>query len=222
MLNEDNASKPVSKEELGAFLQYFILHLVLTYVAAHAKAIENAIHAPAPSCVAHNPKMLKAEQDQRPIYNGRPAGRTGPPITVYHQSFAKLKAALRDPTTVVDEARENRLRNTVKLHGAATNIYDSEDERCKEVIPHLERLLNIDLIRKRTVHIDKRAVTPDAIAEEAVDGAETKAVIALVEFKNEFGGGDCGLQTALRLRKYLALDAVCNFVCHNFKLWSFV
>ena len=192
-------------------------------VAAHAKAIENAIHAPAPSCVAHNPKMLKIEQDQRPIYNGRPSGRTGPPITIYHQSFAKLKAALRDLTTVVDEAQENRLRNTTKLHGAATDIYESEEERCKEVIPHLERLLNIDLIRKRTVHIDKRAVTPDAIAEEAVDGVETKAVIPLVEFKNEFeGGGDCRLQTALRLRKYLALHAVCSLVCHNSKLWSFV
>ena len=156
--------------------------------------------------------MLKIEQDQRPIYNGRPSGRTGPPITIYHQSFAKLKAALHDPTTVVDEARENRLRNTAKLHGAATDIYESEEERCKEVIPHLERLLDINLIQKRTVQIDNRA----AIAEEAVDGAETKAVIALVEFKNEFdGGGDCGLQTALRLRKYLALHAVCNFVCHN-------
>ena len=86
--------------------------------------------------------MLKIEQDQRPIYNGRPAGRTGPPITIYHQSFAKLKAALRDPTTVVDEARENRLRNTAKLHRAAMEIYDSEEERCKEVIPHLERLLD--------------------------------------------------------------------------------
>ena len=97
-------------------------------------------------------------------------------------------------------------------------IYDSEEERCKEVIPHLERLLDINLIQKRAVHIDTRATS----AEEAVDGVETKAVIALVEFKNEFGSGDCGLQTALRLRKYLALHAVCSLVCHNFKLWSFV
>ena len=155
--------------------------------------------------------MLKIEQDQRPIYNGRPSGRTGPPITIYHQAFAKLKAALRDLTTVVDEARENRLRNTTKLHRAAMEIYDSEEERCKEVIPHLERLLDINLIQKRAVHIDKRATS----AEEAVDGAETKAVIALVEFKNEFDGGDCGLQTALRLRKYLAEDALCIFICHN-------
>ena len=171
-----------------------------------------AIDAHSPWSVARDPELLNVEQAEHPIYNCRPAGRSGPPITIYHQSFAKLKAALQDPTMVVDEDREHRLKNIVKLHLAATDIYYSEEERRKKVIPILERLLDIDLVRQRTVYVGKRPVTLDAIAEEAVYGAEMKAVIALFKFKNEFGGGDCGLQTALGLRKYLALDAVCIFL----------
>ena len=168
-----------------------------------------AIDARAPSSITRDPQLLNVEQDRHPIYNGRPAGRRGPPVTIYHPSFAKLKAALREPTMVVDEARENRLRNTVKLHLAATDIYDSEEERCKKVIPLLERLLDIDLVREPSVYIGKRLFTLDAIAEEAVCGAEIKAVVASFKFKNEFGWGGCEVQNALGLRKYLAQDMVC-------------
>lgn len=167
-----------------------------------------AIDAPTPSSVSRDPRLFNVEQAERPIYNWRPSGRKGPPVTIYHEAFAKLKSALRDLTKVVDGAEDKRLVNTAKLHLAATDIYDTEEERCNEVIPLLNRLLDIDLVEKRTVKIGNMMFTPDAIAEEAIDGAETKAVIAFVQFKNGFGG-DCGVQTALGLRKYLARDEVC-------------
>lgn len=110
---------------------------------------------------------------------------------------------------MVDGTRRTRLKNTNKLHLAATKIYDSEEARCKEVIPLLERLLDINMVEKRMFKIGGSAVTPDAIAEEVVEGAGTKAVIAFFEFKNESGAGDCEVQNALGLRKYLAQDVVC-------------
>lgn len=167
-----------------------------------------AINAAAPSAVSRDAKLWNIEQIKHPIYNRRPAGRRGPSVTIYQHAFAELRDVLRDPTKVVDRARRTRLRNTSKLHLAATNIYDSEEARCREVIPHLERLLDIDIVEKHKFQIGRSTVTPDAIAEEAIDGADTKAVIAFFEFKNESGGGDCEVQNALGLRKYLAQDRV--------------
>ncbi|KAH9162832.1 hypothetical protein EDB89DRAFT_2234529 [Lactarius sanguifluus] len=188
-------------------LAYHRSDTVVNEERAHRKAIENANKAPPPSSVSKNVKIFKAEQVKRPIYNGRPAGRRGPPVTIYHKAFAELKDALRDLTKVVDKAEEQRVDDTAKLFIAATDIYETEAERCKAVIPLLERLLDIAFIEKPKLGKD---FEPDAIVTQAIKdvtyGAMT-AVIGYVEFKNEFGiGGDGGVQNALGLRKHLALE----------------
>ncbi|KAH8977312.1 hypothetical protein EDB92DRAFT_1918082 [Lactarius akahatsu] len=132
---------------------------------AHRKAIENANKAPPPSSVSKNVKTFKAEQAKHPIYNGRPAGRRGPPVTIYHKAFAELKDALRDLTK-------------------------TEAERCKAVIPLLERLLDITLIEKPKLAKD---FEPDAVVTQAIKDVtygEMVAVIGYVEFNNEFGSGE--------------------------------
>ena len=68
--------------------------------------------APAPSSVSKSVTKSKIEQVERPIYNGRPAGRRDPPVTIYHKAFAELKEALRDPTNVVDCAEQERVEHT--------------------------------------------------------------------------------------------------------------
>ncbi|KAH9051961.1 hypothetical protein EDB87DRAFT_1660664 [Lactarius vividus] len=150
--------------------------------------------------------MFKTEQAERPIYNGRPPGRSGPPVTIYHEAFAKLKDALEDSRRMVDRVGKQQVDDTAKLFIAATNIYATESDRCKAVIPLLVKLLDIPLEEKPKVTKD---FEPDAIATKVIEDetyGKKEAVICYVEFKNEFGiGEDCGVQNALELRKYLAL-----------------
>ncbi|KAF5386995.1 hypothetical protein D9615_001578 [Tricholomella constricta] len=177
---------------------------------AHRKAVEMAKTAPSPSSISKSPKLFKAEQADRPIYNGRPAGRRGPPVAIYHTAFAELKDALRDVTKVVDNAEDQRVDDTAKLSLVATDIYNLEDERSKAIIPYLKNLLGIDLIEKAKVKNGKKEFESDAIATEAIEDVtygEKEAIIGHVEFKNEFGiGGDGGVQNVLGLRKHLAQE----------------
>ncbi|KAH9027874.1 hypothetical protein EDB85DRAFT_1972594 [Lactarius pseudohatsudake] len=189
-LTEDHQSKTVRNEE-----------------HAHMKAIEMAKTAPAPSSVARNPRLFNDEQAQRPIYNGRPADKRGPPITIYHKAFAELKDTLRDITKVVDRAEENRVNDTAQLFTAATDIYDTKDERRNAVIRHLKNLLDITLIEKPGVEKDfgSGAIAAEAIKD--VTYGRKEAIIGYVEIKNEYGaGGDCNVQNALGLRKHLARE----------------
>ena len=167
--------------------------------------------APHPSSVSKRANAFRTEQLERPIYNGRPADRRGPPVAIYHKAFAELKEALRDPTMVVDKAEEERVKHTAKLFLAATDIYDNKNERSESVIGHLEKLLDVTFIARPKAK--DRWFEPDdtvvvAPVGNATDGGE-KAIIGCVEFMNELGfGGDCGIQNALGLRKYLAQDEV--------------
>ena len=166
--------------------------------------------APHPSSVSKRANTFRTEQLERPIYNGRPADRRGPPLAIYHKAFAELKEALRDPTMVVDKAEEERVKHTAKLFLAATDIYDNKDERSESVIEHLQKLLDVTFIARPKAK--DRSFEPDAIVFAPVGNATDrgeKAIIGCIEFKNELGvGGDCGIQNALGLRKYLAQDEV--------------
>ncbi|KAI9433727.1 hypothetical protein H4582DRAFT_2112768 [Lactarius indigo] len=139
--------------------------------------------------------MFRAEQAERPIYSGRPAGRRGPPVTIYHEAFAKLKDALEDSQRTVNRVGKEQVDDMAKLFIASTNIYETESERCKAVIPLLVKLLDITLAEKPKLAKD---FEPDAIAT-----LKKEAVICYIEVKNEFGiGGDCGVQNALGLVQY--------------------
>ena len=166
--------------------------------------------APHPSSVSKRANTFRTEQLERPIYNGRPATRRGPPVAIYHKAFAELKEALRDPTMVVDKAEGDRVEHTAKLFLAATDIYENEEKRSKPVIEHLEELLGVTFIARPKAK--DRSFEPDAIVVAPVGNATDegeKAIIGCVEFKNELGvGGDCGIQNALGLRKYLAQNEV--------------
>ena len=167
--------------------------------------------APAPSSVSKNVTMFKTEQFARPIYNGRPAGRRGPPVSIYHKAFAELKEALRDPSRVVDRAEQERVEHTARLFIAATDIYESDDDRYESVIGPLGELLGVAFIAKpnsgdRSFQLDAMVTTP--VGSPLDEGV--KAIIGCVEFKNELGiGGDCGVQNALGLRKHIARNEVC-------------
>ncbi|KAH9027358.1 hypothetical protein EDB84DRAFT_311712 [Lactarius hengduanensis] len=174
------------------------------------RAIEMANNAPAPSSVARHPVEFNIEQDRHPIYNGRPADKRGPPVTIYHKAFAELKDALRDLTKVVDRTEEKRVDDTARLFTAATDIYETEAERFDAIIPHLETLLDITLVTEPGFRSSKKDFEPDAIAVQAINDethGRKEAIIGHVEFENDCGvRGDCEIRNALKLRKHLAQE----------------
>ncbi|KAH9027873.1 hypothetical protein EDB85DRAFT_2148231 [Lactarius pseudohatsudake] len=186
------------------------LETVIKEERAHMRAIEMANNAPAPSSVARHPLEFNIEQDRHPIYNGRPADKRGPPVTIYHKVFAELKDALRDLTKVVDRAEEKRVDDTAQLFTAATDIYETEAERFDAIVPHLENLLGIVFVTKPRFRSSKKDFEPDAIVAQAINDethGRKEAIIGHVEFENDCGvRGDCEIRNALKIRKHLAQE----------------
>ena len=171
--------------------------------------------APSPSSVSTDTKKYKIEQEDHPIYNGRPGDRRGPPITIYHGVLAELKDMLRNPAKVVDERESQRVNDTAKLVLASTAIYDSEKERGKAIYDHLKALLEINTLEEKVKTKDDRGrmvAEADFVFEQEIkDNAfeSKKAPVIFGELKNELGiSGQCGPQSALTLRKHLAAKKV--------------
>lgn len=172
--------------------------------------------APAPSSVSNSAKKFKHEQEIRPIYNGRPWNRRGPPISIYHPAFAKLKDALEPSNldNVVDGQESQRVDYTAKLCLAATGIFEEEGSRTNDIFPHIQRLLGVDIQSNVAIRGgNRRTAEGDGVVEEDIEdrrfGAK-KGIPAYVEAKNELGlSGQCGVQNALTLRKHLAQQQVC-------------
>jgi len=187
------------------------------YLSAHATHVHKARDAPSPSSVAASVGKFKYEQTKRPIYNGRPFHRRGPPVVVYNESLAQLKHDLSDLTNVV-EPDANHVDSTAKLFSTATQIYDSERERGDAMYGHLSRLLGANLnlsVQVPDVKSKRKSTEADAVVQEPIKDetfGKKKAVLAYIELKNELGSGDGGLQAALSLRKHIAQKAVESFM----------
>ena len=74
--------------------------------------------------MAGSVEKYQSEQDKRPIYNGRPFHRGGPPVAIYNQSLAQLKHDLVDLSKVV-ELPADYVCATAKLFFSANLIYSS-------------------------------------------------------------------------------------------------
>lgn len=184
------------------------------YLSAHHASVLDAQEALAPSSVAGNVNKYKSEQQDRPIYNGRPDKRLGPPIVIYNESLAQLKHDLSDLSRVVDPPA-NYVDATAKLFRAATPIYATEHERGEAMFHHLNPLLGVKLERYVQVpeeNSNRKSAEGDALVRETIKDemfGEKKAVLVYIELKNELGmRGDGGLQAALSLRKHIAQKGV--------------
>lgn len=191
----------------------------MTHVLAHHQIIEDAAAAAAPSSVSNSPAMFKSEQEKRPIYDGRPANRRGPPITIYHTAFAQLKDSLQDLNKVVDPQELKRVDDAAKLTLASTQIYQTEKERASNVYPYICSLLGIKLRENvATTTGGKKKAESDALIEQDLHDktlGENVAIVGHLELKNELGvAGQCAVQNTRGLRKFLANDKVCHL--HNY------
>ncbi|KAI0291519.1 hypothetical protein B0F90DRAFT_1956242 [Multifurca ochricompacta] len=178
---------------------------------AHHQIIKDANAAAAPSSVSNTPAIFKSEQQKHPIYDGRPANRRGPPITIYHTAFAQLKDSLQDLNKVVDPQEVKRVGDTAKLILASTEIYRTEKERATMVYPYIRSLLGVKLRESvATTTGGKIKAESDALVEQDLDDktfGEKVATVGHLELKNELGvAGQCAVQNTLGLRKLLTND----------------
>lgn len=182
-------------------------------IVAHANAVKNARAAHAPSTVSGSATAFKAEQEERPIYNGRPADKRGPPVAIYHSALAELKDALRHPQMEKDIEQRQRVEDTAKLFIAATDIYESEKERYNAIIPHLQNVMDIKFVPKPNAGKGNKEFETDAMVAvqiKDISYGTKEGVLGYLELKNEFGSSSDGeIQAALALRKHLAHDEVC-------------
>ncbi|KAI0301746.1 hypothetical protein B0F90DRAFT_293276 [Multifurca ochricompacta] len=155
--------------------------------------------------------MFKSEQEKRPIYDGRPANRGGPPIAIYHTAFAQLKDSLQDLNKVVDPHEVKRVGDTAKLILASTQIYETERERASIIYPYICSLLGIELRENvATTTGGKNKAESNALVEQDLDDktfGKNVAIVGHLELKNELGvAGQCAVQNTLGLRKLLTND----------------
>ncbi|KDQ51943.1 hypothetical protein JAAARDRAFT_210749 [Jaapia argillacea MUCL 33604] len=169
------------------------------YAAAYLIAVKNARDAPSPSSVAISVEAFRIEQEEHPIYNGRPYNLRTSPIALYNSAFGLLKDVLSDLTT---QPESHQVACTAKLFLAATNIYNSEWGRGDAVLRYVKTLLGIDLERTKEKDCKSELLTYPCLADDTSQG-----VYVYVEVKNELGiGGNSGLQGALAFLKHISQD----------------
>jgi len=168
--------------------------------------------------VAASVGKYNSEQDKRPIYNGRPSHRDGPPVAIYNEALAQLQHDLSDVSKVA-ELPNDYVVETTKLFHSAAGIYASELDRGKAIYDHLRRLLDAKLdfhVKVPEVNSNMKSAEGGAVVQVPIEdehfGKKTAAVV-YIELKNESGvSGDGGLQAALSLRKHISQKAVKLFM----------
>jgi len=180
---------------------YFLLRSIV-----HHTAVLEARSALAPSTVSKSPHEFRLEQEQHPIYNGRPFERSGPAISIYEPIFAQVKDSIsKVGNTAVDEEVVVRTRN---LFVESSRIFDTDKVREEAVCPILGKLLGIKLQPHYRL-ARSEGESGDAVTLVKLADQSTEAITAHFELKNEPGnGGDCELQGPLTLRKHIASDQV--------------
>lgn len=152
---------------------------------------------------------LSEEQRLRPIYNGRPLTREGPPIVLHEPTFADIQDKLDGISSMpVDE---DLVTDVAELVARAAEIYKGETERQSQTLPILSKLLNVAM--DEFAHANngggRKVAGGYVIATCNLSLSRHKAILAYFEWKVELGiGGEGSIQGALTLRKLLSADRV--------------
>ncbi|TBU21699.1 hypothetical protein BD311DRAFT_192508 [Dichomitus squalens] len=144
---------------------------------------------------------------------GRPLStRTGPPIAIYVGAFARLRdklASLDDRNAMQDAPRPEPfiLRAVADLFIQSCELYPTEADREKAVLPLLEELLGVKLSRPHPISPGEKLAKFDAV--DFIDlGGAVQAYTLVVEVKNELGiAGSSGVQCAFIYEKAVALPS---------------
>ncbi|KAI0293185.1 hypothetical protein B0F90DRAFT_1764110 [Multifurca ochricompacta] len=135
------------------------------------------------------------QQEELPIFNGRPFECYAPPIGLFHPVFNSFQEVLtsQDPLNLDDGA----CSSVKALQRAFANLYKNEADRLEAIHAPLNALLGGNL-----THTSETGVTADRTITEACCGST--AYIAVLEMKNEIGTAhaDPFIQAGLSYRRY--------------------
>ncbi|KAK7689849.1 hypothetical protein QCA50_006488 [Cerrena zonata] len=163
--------------------------------------------ASSPSFVANSPSTYAKEQVAYPIFNGQPANRQGPPVTLFSPVLATLNDRLEQihNSTPVSPPSATLLKDTTTLFEAATRIYDNKNQCLEAMREPLQRVLDLKLTEQAAAG-DHTTLTDGAI--KIVLDSGLSALIGYLKCSPETGvGGDPGLQASLSFRKHVTSKA---------------
>lgn len=172
----------------------------LTYSQGRLKAFARIEKVASSSEVAKDPKQLEGETF---LYDCRNA--TGPPVTIYHPAFARLKEDIRciDRLDLRTDLPSNWVARTSQLFLASRERYVKEEDCLEKIRPILSTLLDVQLaLHVRMYDQDGGRCVAEFDAAASVPLRESKpydrkAVYVCAEFKNELGtSGAGGVQIA--------------------------
>jgi hypothetical protein len=126
---------------------------------------------------------------------GRPEGRPGLPVGLYHPVFTQFKASLEDTSTNVS-SRELALVD--QLLTASAKVYPNEKSRFHALKPSLDALLHSEFMTVEVTDAKADGVITTSVPRRPV------AYRAVWELKNEIGcgGSDPATQASYSYRKY--------------------
>ncbi|KAI0055196.1 hypothetical protein BV25DRAFT_1843129 [Artomyces pyxidatus] len=179
------------------------VQLLLEILPARAAALAAAKDTAAPSSISRDASTFQAEQERRPIFNGRPAQRCGPSVTLYHPAFAAFVEAMDALDAIAPSEEELRLSG--RLLSASSQILSSESARIQSTKGPIQELLAVPLF-KRPLTDDQREA--DAYASQPLTTPGEEALVAYIEWTPELGqSGDPGLKISALYRDHVFQDA---------------
>ncbi|KAH9847048.1 hypothetical protein C2E23DRAFT_863651 [Lenzites betulinus] len=153
--------------------------------------------APSPSAMAADSQAFADAQNKHFLYDGRSA--TGPPVTIYHPAFARLKEDLNGIDRIVlrNDLRVDLLSLTYKLCVASLKIYEKESAFVQAAVPLLRQILDANFSLGFKIHDSSQSFIAefDAAARISLQDAgedDPVAIYACVDFKKDLGKGGAG------------------------------
>jgi hypothetical protein len=141
--------------------------------------------------------LLKRDPD------GRPEGRPGLPVGLYHPVFAQFQASLDDPSIDISPAESSA---SAQLMAASTGVYANEKSRFLALKPLLDKALLSEFVTMEVTEATADGVITTSVSNRPV------TFRALWELKNEIGcgGSDPVTQASYLYRKYWGAMEVCG------------
>ncbi|KAI0321193.1 hypothetical protein OF83DRAFT_1290069 [Amylostereum chailletii] len=183
------------------------LLLEATAEEATLLVVQHARDAPKPSVVTRSVQAYKEEQENRPIYNGRPGHLHGPPLALYSRAFAELSDALGDMPSI-KLTPPNKVTSVAKLCTTSPSAHE-EDDYASTMVGCLEDILQTDLVQKDREFGHYASGQP-------LEGVEAEGVFVFVELMTGSKNEMAGLWPALAYRKHVSqptYDAIRNASC---------
>ncbi|TFK23837.1 hypothetical protein FA15DRAFT_705124 [Coprinopsis marcescibilis] len=171
--------------------------------------INHVFRAKPPSHVSNIVASMQTEQRDHPIYNDRPNGLAGPPLSIHEPIFAAIHEKLRNLDSVDGD---DLLELVAKLVETANKTYGTECAYREGTVGVLGDVLGVQFTEFSASGTGPRGTTEsDAVALSPLSTTSTQAG------KLELGiGSDGQLQNALSQRKLLVehrFEKVLNLSC---------